>query len=211
MPCKAQTEVITIVLISGIVIGLVGVAYMWGIPLISKRTAVTDFLSAEDFVVKLNDKIVDIANSGSGEATLAIPKGRINVSDYDSSDLHNPQKNNIILETVVNQPLVLGNSVVIKTNVLGENATYGEAEPRIINLSSQIYGQDYKLIFTLHFRELDTRSQPLKGYLIAVQQGTVTGNSQVMVSYAGTEVNPGGKKAANGGDIILTKIKVDVI
>ncbi|MCX6814235.1 MAG: hypothetical protein NTY20_01080 [Candidatus Aenigmarchaeota archaeon] len=209
MKQKAQTEVITIVLISGIVIGLVGVAYMWGMPLISKRTAVTDFLSAEDFAVKLNDKIVDISNSGSGEATLTIPKGLIRVINYDPADLRNPQKNSMVLEIVVSQPLILQNSVVLKTNVLGENATYGEAEPRIINLSSQSYGPDYKLIFTIHFRELDTRNEPLKGYLIALQQGTITGTSQVVLSYAGTEVKPG--TAANGGDIILTKIKVDVI
>jgi hypothetical protein len=101
--------------------------------------------------------------------------------------------------------------VVLKTIVLGENATYGEAEPRIINLSSQSSGQDYKLVFTLHFRELDTRNQPLKGYLIAVQEGTLTGSSQIVVSYAGTEVSPGGKKAMNGGNLVLTKIKVDLI
>jgi len=208
MPRKAQAEVVTIVLISGIVIALVGVAYMWGVPLISKRTAVTDFLSAEDFAVKLSDKIVDIANSGSGEATLTIPKGVIRVIDFDPDDLRNPDKNSLVLETVVSQPLLLGNSVVLKTNVLGENATYGEAEPRIINLSSQSFGQEYKLIFKLHFRELDTRNQPLKGYLIALEEGTITGNSQVAVSYAGTEVKTGA--AANLGNLVITKIKVDV-
>jgi hypothetical protein len=209
MKPKAQTEVITLVLISGIVIGLVGVAYMWGLPLISKRTAVTDFLAAEDFVVKLNDKIVDVANSGSGEATLTIPKGLIKVRPYNQTNFRDPDANSLILEVVINQPLILGNSVVLKTNVLGENATYGEAEPRIINLSSQSYGSDYKLIFSLHFRELDTRNEPLKGYLIAVQQGTVTGTSRVVISYAGTEVKLG--SGANGQDLILTKIKVDLM
>lgn len=208
MNSKAQTEIITLVLVSGIVIGLVGVTYIWGLPLISKRTTLADFLAAEDFVVKLNDKIVDIANSGSGQATLTIPKGTIKVIPYGSSD---PKNNSLVLEIPVSQPLILGNSVVLKTNVLGENATYGEAEPRVINLSSQVYGQEYKLIFTLHFRELDTRNEPLRGYLISVQQGTATGNSQIVVSYAGTELNPGGKKAMNGGNLVLTKIKVDLI
>jgi len=210
MPHKAQAEIITIVLISGIVISLVGVAYMWGIPLISKRTALTEFLSAEDFVVKLNDRIVNIANSGSGEATLNIPKGRIRVIDFDRDDPRNPDKNSLVLETTVSQPLVLGNSVILKTNVLGENATYGEAEPRVINLSSETVGSDYKLLFNLHFRELDTRNQPSKGYLIAVQEGSVTGNSQVTVSYAGTEIIPA-PAAASGGELIVTKIRVDIV
>jgi len=209
MPHKAQAEIITIVLISGIIISLVGVAYMWGIPLITKRTALTEFLSAEDFVVKLNDRIVSIANSGSGEATLTIPKGRIRIIAFESATPRDPDKNSIILETIVSQPLVLGNSVVLKTNVLGENATYGEAEPRIINLSSETLGSEYKLFFTLHFRELDTRNQPSRGYVIAVQPGAVTGNSQVSVSYAGTEIIPGG--AASLGDLVVTKIKVDLV
>ena len=209
MPHKAQAEIITVVLISGIVISLVGVAYMWGIPLITKRTALTEFLSAEDFVVKLNDRIVNIANSGSGEATLTIPKGRIRVIDFDPLNPRDPDRNSIVLETTVSQPLVLGSSVILKTNVLGENATYGEAEPRVINLSSESSGSEYKLVFTLHFRELDTRNQPSRGYLIAVQAGTTSGNSQVTVSYAGTEIKPGA--SASGGDLVVTKIRVDLV
>jgi hypothetical protein len=209
MARKAQAEVITIVLITGIVISLVGTAYMWGMPLISKRTSVTEFLTAEDFVVKLSDKIVEIANSGSGEASMTIPKGVIRVINYNSDSPRNPDANSIILEVPVSQPLAMGTSVVLKTNVLGENATYGEAEPRIINLSSSVSSGSNKLIFTLHFRELDTRNQPLKGYMIAVKQGTMTGTSQVVVSYDGTEVKQNG--AANGGDLIITKIKVDVV
>ncbi|MEM5812606.1 MAG: hypothetical protein QW286_02705 [Candidatus Aenigmatarchaeota archaeon] len=204
---KAQTEVVTIVLITGIVITLVGSAYLWGLPLISKRTAVSDFLSAEDFVVKLDNKIVEIANSGSGEASLVIsPKGLIRVYEHDES---NPHNNSVIFEIVSKQPLLQGgNEVVLKTNILGENATYGEGEPRIITLSSQPYGQDYKLIFKIHYRELDMKNYPYKGYKIAIERGTISGTSSIKISYSGTEVIPGG--AMTGSDLILTKIRVDV-
>jgi flagellin-like protein len=205
MPRKAQTEVISIVLLTGIIISLVGAAYMWGIPLINKRTAVTDFLAAEDFVVKLDQKIVEIANAGSGEAALDIPNGLIRVIDYDSIL---PDKNSIILEKIVKQPLILSNSVVLKTNVLGENGTYGEAEPRIINLSSESYGSDYRLIFTLHYRELDTSKEPLKGYLITLKTGEIAGTSRVVVSYDGTDVSG---TAKNGGPLVRTRIKVSVV
>jgi hypothetical protein len=208
MAHKAQVEVITIVLIAGIVISLVGTAYMWGMPLISKRTSVTEFLSAEDFAVKLSDKIVEIANGGSGEASLAIPSGVIGIKEYDSSNPRGPENNSIIFEVPVSQPLAMGTSVVLKTNVLGENATYGEAEPRIINMSSVISGQN-RLVFNIHFRELDTRDQPLKGYLIAVKKGTMTGTGQVVVSYDGTEVSS--VPAANGGSLIVTKIKLNIV
>jgi len=212
MSHKAQAEVITIVLITGIVIALVGTAYMWGMPLIQKRTSVTEFLSAEDFASKLSDKMVEIASSGFGEATLPIPKGIIRVREFNQTmpgGLRNPDYNSVMLEVPVSHPLAMSSSVVLRTNVLGENATYGEAEPRVINMSSTISESLNKLIFNIHFRELDTRSQPPKGYLIAVQKGAVTGSSQVVVSYAGTMLL--NNLAANGGDLIVTKIKVDVV
>ena len=209
MSRKAQVEVITIVLITGIIISLVGTAYMWGMPLISKRTSVTEFLSAEDFAAKLSDKIVEIASSGYGEASLTIPKGVIRIKEYDPSAPRSPENNSIIFDVPVSQPLIMGTSVVLKTNVLGENATYGEAEPRIINMSSLVSGSGNRLTFNIHFRELDTRGQPPKGYLIAIKQGSITGSSQVALSYAGTEITPGA--AANGGDLIVTKIRIDVV
>ena len=206
MPRKAQTEVVTIVLLTGIVISLVGAAYMWGVPLINKRTAVTDFLAAEDFVVKLDQKIVEIANAGSGEAALDIPNGLIEIKDYVAG---NPQSNSIVFKKVVKQPLILSNSVVLKTNVLGENGTYGEAEPRVINLSSESFPPDYRLVFTLHYRELDTRNEPVKGYLISLKTGDRVGSNRMIVSYDGTDIVAGGAK--NGGPLVRTKIKVSVV
>jgi hypothetical protein len=207
MELKAQTQVITIVLISGIVISLVGTAYMWGIPLISKRTSITDFLAAEDFVLKLNDKIVEIANSGSGETTLNMQKGLIRV--IDTSVPNDPNDNSVIYEIIIDQPVLSNGSVVIlKTNVIGETATYGEAEPRVLSVSSDTFSAGQKLKVKLHYRELVTKTEPKRGYKISLERGTIAGTSQIRISYSGTQVMPGG--AANGGDLIVTKIRIDV-
>jgi hypothetical protein len=207
MERKAQTQVITIVLLSGILISLVGTAYLWGIPLISKRTSVTDFLSAEDFIVKLDQKITEIANSGSGEASVGFSKGSIKVVPYNDLSSDN---NSITYEFPITQPLVMGKSVILKTSVLGENATYGEAEPRIINMTSESAPPDYKLNFNLHYRELDTRDQPYKGYKIALERGSITGSNQVVVSYDRTEILSG-QRADKQGDLIVTYIKISVV
>jgi len=206
MKRKAQTQVITIVLISGIVISLVGTAYLWGIPLISKRTSMSDFMTAEDFIVNLDKKIVDLTNRGSGVASLSIPKGLVMVRDYtDSRD----DNNSIILEVLTNQPLISGSSTVfLKTNILGENATYGEAEPRVISMISQSYGSAYKLIFKLHYRELDMKDDDT-GYKIAMKEGSISGSNEIVLSYDGTTEITGG--SMNGGNLVLTKIKVDLV
>ena len=205
MKNKAQTQVITIVLISGIVISLVGTAYLWGVPLISKRTSISDFMASEDFIVKLDSKIVDLANRGAGTFSLTIPKGLIKVIDYGASS---PDNNSIILDVLVSQPLISTDSnVVLKTSVLGENATYGEAEPRIITMSSKAYGSSYKLALKLHYRELDMKDES-KGYMISLKSGTVsgiTGANEIILSYKETQ-----HVTRDGMDIALTIIQVDL-
>jgi hypothetical protein len=204
---KAQTQVVTIVLISGIVISLVGTVYMWGIPLITKRTAITEFLGAEDFAVRLDQKITEIAASESGEATLDIPNGRLRTVSYDAIDTDN---NSVIFEFTTDQPLTTSiSNVVLKTSILGENATYGEAEARIITMASQPLATGSVISLRVRYRELDTVSRPYRAYKIAIVPGSISGTDQVKLSYAGTEVRAG--QGMNGGDLILTKIKVDTV
>ena len=211
MNAKAQTQVITIVLISGIVISLVGTVYMWGVPLISKRTAITEFLGAEDFAVRLDQKITEIAASESGEATLDMPEGGLRaISYFDAGGGVNtdPDNNSVIFQFVTDQPLLSASSnVVLKTSILGENATYGEAEPRVIIMNSQPLSPGSMIYLKVHYRELDTIGRPYRGYKIAIIPGALSGNNQVKVSFAGTEVMPA--QAKNGGDLILTKIRID--
>ena len=123
----------SIVMITGVVIALVGTAYLWGMPLIEKRTTVAEYSSLESFVLELNDKIIDIANSGSGEYQIDIPFGIVRVVGYDQVD---EDANSLIFEHMVPQPMILGDSIPVKTNNLQDYATYGEAQPRRITMSA---------------------------------------------------------------------------
>ncbi len=204
---KAQTQAMSLVIITGIIISLVSAAYIWGKPLIEKRTTIAEFDTLENFILELNDKIIDIANSGSGKYTIDIPFGSIKAIGYNSAD---PSKGNmLVFEHSITQPIVLGSTIPIKTTNLDENATYGQAQPRTITMTVQPDQSAYKMDIMLHYRELDTDTVPRKGFLIKLIPISDFGEHAITVSFGGTETLTG--QAANKGDLLVTKINVELV
>lgn len=200
---KAQTQALSLVLIAGIVIAMIGLAYAWGMPLIQKRTTITEFSTAQNFILSLDSKITEIVNSGAGEFRLDIPSGFVRAIDYGASD---PDNNSIIMEFITNQPMIMNASqVLLKTTSFGEVGTYGESEPRIITLTGEGFGTGYKMEIKLHYRELDTET---RGYKIALKPITSTGEKSVKLSFDKNVVQPG--NASNGGDLVLTYVNVEL-
>lgn len=199
---KAQVQPISLVLISGIIISLAGAAYIWGKPLIEKRTTIIDVTTAENFILELDKTITDIAKAG-GEKSLNLPiKGSIRV---------NESNNSIILQFMVMQPM-LGNTtttIPIETTHLEEVGVYGE-QPRIITLSSEPVDGQYKMTLVLHYRELDINTTiPKRGYKIQLTSTTEIGTQKVSVAYDKTDTLKGA--AANDGDLTVTYLRVNVI
>lgn len=200
---KAQTQALSVVLIAGIVIAMIGLAYAWGMPLIQKRTTITEFSTAQNFILNLDSKITEIANSGAGEFRLDIPNGFVRAIDYHASD---PDNNSIILEFITAQPMIMNASkVLLKTSSFGEVATYGESEPRVITMSGESFGTGYKIQIRLHYRELDTET---KGYKIALNPTTTTGDKSIKLNFDKNVIQP--ENASHGGDLILTYIDVEL-
>jgi hypothetical protein len=205
---KGQVQVISVIMITGIIITLVGAAYFWGAPLIEKRTAVTETDIAENFILDLNGRIVSIANTGAGESTLDIPHGLLKVIPNGHSDSDN---NSVVLEYFVKQPMIFPNTVAyLDTKNIEEVAPYGEASPRVVSLRGERAGEGDRILLKLHYRELDINTTPVRGYRIALNEGmqATTGTSMVTVSFDRRETIDDG--AANGGDLIVTHINLIV-
>lgn len=204
MKVSGQTQTLSLVLITGIVIAMIGMAYAWGMPLIQKRTTITEYSTAENFILELDNKITDIANSGVGEATIEIPDGFVTVVGYDEND---PDNNSVIFEFTTDQPMIINSSMVfIKTTSFGEVGTYGASEPRTITMTGEDTGTGNIIKIKLHYRELLSST---KGYKIAIDPIKSKGTSSVRVSFDKNIVQS--EAATNGGDLILTYIKLDVM
>ena len=205
---SGQTSMISIVIIAGIVISMVGAAYVWAMPMIEKRITITDYNLVKAFILELDDRIVDIANTGSGEARIPIPKGIVNLKGFDFPGAVN---NTITIDFEVSQPIMVNGSVPIKTTSLDEVADYGKTEPRIIMLSRTPEGKNTHLNMTMKYREL--RSPTPKGYIIALCFGSCTGEmsggKEVIVSYDRTEVEQ--RSIFDGGELTITYINVEVV
>lgn len=61
---KGIQEIVSAVLISGILIGIVGSVYLWGLPLIQKNRDIATMKGAEEFMKNLDEKIKFVANNG---------------------------------------------------------------------------------------------------------------------------------------------------
>lgn len=200
---KAQVNTISIVIIAGIVIAMIGVAYAWGMPLIQKRTTITEFSTAQNFILSLDSKITDIANSGSGEFVLDIPFGFLRVYGYSDG----PDNNSVVLEFETEQAMIgKATDILLKTSSFGEVGTYGESEPRIITMSNEAGASSKNnMKLKLHYRELDSET---RGYMIALKPITSTGSIRISGGFDRNVIQPG--NASNGGDLVLTYITLEV-
>jgi hypothetical protein len=199
---KGQTQAVTLVLISGIIIALVGFAYMWGKPMIDKRSVIMQFTSSVRFMEDLDSKIVDMAGTcsyeGGCEESFELPIPGLIMLDEST--------NMIIYEFQVNQPLITKGEILFNTADNSSIARYGET-PGVISLKGEsVSGGMYTLRFSLRYRELDS-DEPFRGYKIELfGSGKGSGNNKITISYSGSETRSG--QAYNRGDLVVSKIKV---
>jgi len=181
---KGQVEMISVVLISGIIISLVGFAYMFGMPLIEKRSTITQYGSAVKFMEDLDKKIVEMARScttqkGCDEKLTAPLSGQIRVDQ---------KANSITYEFPVSQPLLTKDVIMLNTINPGEFTPYGETPGKLTMEGYSVPGAGYRLKFVLHYRELYNEEQK-KSYKISLAPESpqaANGTSTINFYYAGT-------------------------
>jgi len=80
---KGQTQVVSVVLISGILIGVVSSVYFWGVPLIQKNRDISILESSEHLMRALNEKVKSVANNGGRDKITITGPG---IMRFDPSD-----------------------------------------------------------------------------------------------------------------------------
>jgi hypothetical protein len=66
---KGQVGAITVVLLTGITIGVASVVYVWGEPILDKRESATGLDSVERKVVELRQELVRVSEAGEGASS----------------------------------------------------------------------------------------------------------------------------------------------
>lgn len=209
MNMKAQISPISTVLITGVIISLVGIAYFWGMPLIEKQSTATDYSIAKSFMENLDSVITEIANSGGSEE-MDIPLGVLRLKEG-GIEIDN-KTNTIIMEFVTKQPIITADSVVYLGSTTfadanSEVGVFGKSSSSVLSLTSETSDIGSIVKIKLHYRELDTQDMS-KGYkIVLVQDGPRdSGDEKISVSFDKVESIENG--AANGGELIVTYVKV---
>lgn len=205
---KGAVNIISIVLIAGIVISLVSAAYIWSTPLLEKGETNTAFQSATSFAFSLNNNIISVANSGGGEGSMNTPPGMfVTIVPETAENLGN---NSIILQIAVPQAMALSDG---KTYLGGASFTdiihpdegvFGESSPSIISFEVEPMGTGHIATFQILFRRLATKTTPIKKFKIALNRDStdvLKGGDKITYSFAGTETV---------GKVTFTKINVGV-
>ncbi len=144
---KGQQEAVSVILITGILIGVVGSIYFWGLPLIQKNKDISMLKDSERFMISLNDKIKSVANSGGREQIRIDLPGILVFDPQDKTLRFRVDTKGTIYDT--GAPIPLSRNDCSKT--LGE---WGVDEPGTLCVESKGEAEDFFNTYSLKYIEL---------------------------------------------------------
>ena len=175
---SAQTQIITIVLITGIIIGTIGSTLYWGQPLIEKTKTTSELSQAVSLMKEVERAIDEVAASEESRVLLLNIKGDLKIEGAieDPEDINNPLyrynndenpqysiRNSITYTVEVGQAvssadwIPLDGNPSIRTNSTGyEEYIPGTTDnkPGVIMLKTEVSSEMYNAILKLGYREL---------------------------------------------------------
>ena len=167
-------EVISVILITSILLGLVGSVYLWGVPLIEKNRDVALLESAEDFMHNLNEKIKNVATHG-GREQIEIPSGRVYFKS--DTDLIVETKNTIYSSEAL---IPLGKNECTK-----EEGIWGVDDQDVLCVRSEEIGDGYETDYNLKYINLTLGIKTYKIELVGRDSGKE--DNVIIIERVGTE------------------------
>lgn len=183
---KGQQEAVSVVLITGILIGVVGSVYFWGLPLIQKNKDITVLKDSERFMGSLDDKIKSVANNGGRDQILIDVPG-ILVFDPQS----NPPELRLRIDTQgtiydTGGWIPLGRNDCSKTT-----GDWGTDEPSTLCVKSE--GEKDKYFTTYRLEYLILKGTGAENYVILLSGSQASGGEGHKVVMENTGSLPDGK------------------
>ncbi len=187
MHLKGQ-EAVSVLLISGILIGVVGSVYFWGVPLIQKSRDAQLLENAEALMLLIDQKIKTVAASGGRENIKIVEPGTIRFS---GGKIHyNISTDGTIYATDASIPLgETRNCDDTKAGVLGQDDS-----AVLCVASNQLSSAKYQNTYSLSYRNL---TSGLKIFRIVLNGAAASGSAEssiIIESGSVTETTENGKQ-----------------
>lgn len=201
-PTKGQSQVVTAVLLGGILVVGISSAYTWGVPLLQKNQDVSNLQDTVSTLETLEEEIESVGQrGGSSEVSMDVGDGFLEVD---------PEADTITYTTTTKAAYVAtGQWVPLNDNDLNGVAEAGLGEgyglqnqdrPGVLIARAEQQGEEFQTTFKIVFRELqDTDTN--QGYqtdLIGDGNLEASGGTHDIVISRGEETTEQGASATNG-------------
>jgi hypothetical protein len=188
---KGQTQAVTAVMITGIVMGGIGTAYLWGVPMLEKRQVEQDVTSTEEDVLNLRDEIESVSQRGSGaSSSVTIDADTITVDNEDEYIQITNQLDQSA-EQGFTWSLLDGEGYQNLSWTTGATAIEGEDTPGVVAFQSIAGEGSSEITYRVEFRNMCSEStgDVSKVDLEADGQTRGTGSVTITLTNDGEEVS----------------------
>ena len=188
---KGQTQAVTAVMITGIMIGTIAAVYVWGTPLLEKRESQAQLDQVQGDVISLRNSIESTSNSGEGaasEVNIRVSQGSVEV---------NETGNYIDVTTFAegsSYPLeawriIDGNNLQGLSIGAGDYGLQGEDSAGVVAARADEGGNEDRITFRVEFRNLlDSDDQQIELTDLQVAGSSEsTGETVISLSNQGVE------------------------
>lgn len=206
---KAQTEVISALLIVGITVAAVSVAYLWGVPIVQKGQSTGQIQNAESLMNQIEKSVSEVVQNGGQKSLLLNLQGALEISEEENMIKYSiSSKKAGVARTEwvpLNEDETFGIAI---TNQSDSIPVYGFDKDAVIIAKANAVGEDdYILNYGLVFREVDdlnTREGRITNIAAAGNNKASGGNVKLMIKREPQEVSASPSKL--GGKLVSTKI-----
>lgn len=207
---RGQTEALSAVLLSGILIGVVGSVYFWGIPLIQKNKDNSLLETSETFMNTLDQKIKFVANNGGRDRVVISVPGIVRF-DGQALELSIDTQGTIY---AVDAPIQLGRTAAVNlrtdtsVNPPILYGTWGQDDPVLFTVkSTELASNRYTTYYTLDYLEL-RNDKTLKTYKIDLTGSGTSGGYQKTIVI---ESQGDSTAIVNGRTLISSVVKISIV
>lgn len=186
-----QSQIVGVVLLTLVMIVMIGITYMWGMPLVEKQKDTVKVSNMEKFIKELDDKIKDVAkNGGTQKIEISSVPGEMKMMDQGISDRIE------LVTTTTGTDIAVGTEIYIRGDNRGE-VPIGN-DPGVIKILLSDLGSDsYKTEMTLYYRNLTGSSSVYIMDIRGMGKDTISGEGHSIIISEGdkTSVEYEGDKA----------------
>ena len=198
---KGQSQLISVALLTLIMISMIGVTYMWGIPLIEKQKDTVKISNSERFMKELDDKIQNVIKNG-GIQKISNPDvgGTFRLEDNGIKDV-------FVLETqTTGTDIATGKPIYVRGDARDEIYLGGETGVLEV-LSEKASENTYDVTMELYYRNMTSSGSKYVIDIVGLGREVISpGENNIIISEGNSPTGPIGTEGNK--EIYMTLINV---